>query len=147
MALFSSLILTLLVACENESTKPHALLESGTKISLELATTEQERIKGLSHRKELKKNHGMLFVYNDSRERTFWMKDCFIALDMLWLSKNGVVQDLAANVPPSPPGTPEEEIATRTGTGQYILELAAGEAKRLGIKVGSKIDLKNLPES
>lgn len=134
------------VACETTEKEPYAVTEGGQRLSLELAITTEEQIQGLSDRKSLPKNTGMLFVYNESKDRSFWMKDCYISLDMIWLDKNGVVQNIAKEVPPAPPGTEESKIPTRTGTGQYVLELKGGEVDRIGIKVGSKIELKNIPK-
>ncbi len=45
----------------------------GYTLTAELATTPAARACGLSHRDELPKNHGMLFIYPDSRPISFWM--------------------------------------------------------------------------
>ena len=58
---------------------------AGTKFKVDLALTPNAREQGLSGRKELKKNEGMLFVFNNMGKYSFWMKDMNFNIDIIWI--------------------------------------------------------------
>jgi uncharacterized membrane protein (UPF0127 family) len=60
---------------------------------------------------------------------------------MVFVSKNGLVNDVSANVPSTNTDTPDRLIPHREGTGTYVIELAAGEAARAGIKPGTMLPI------
>jgi uncharacterized membrane protein (UPF0127 family) len=128
-------------ACKDTEHLPKAVLEDGTEVSLRLAKTPEEQRLGLSHVKELPENEGMLFIYKSRRKLSFWMKDCYIPLDLIWLSENGTVFHIVHNAKPWPPGTDPSKLESYSAYGNYVLELAGGVAKKKGIKIGSKIKL------
>ncbi len=93
-------------------------------------------------RESLPENHGMLFIFPVSEQHGFWMKNTFIPLDMLWLDENGVITDIQrdiqpCNSDPCPTYAPD-------APGLYVLELAAGEANRLGLEEGDHLELRNI---
>ena len=53
---------------------------------VEVAKTNEEQVKGLMYRLELKKNEGMLFLFDNEKKTSFWMKNTFIPLDIILLS-------------------------------------------------------------
>ena len=59
---------------------------NGKDIKVELALTQSQREKGLSGRNYLDKNSGMLFVFPQAGNHSFWMKDTLIPLDIIWLA-------------------------------------------------------------
>jgi uncharacterized membrane protein (UPF0127 family) len=121
---------------------PDALLE------LRVADTITKREYGLMCVRSLPIHTGMIFVYRDGDNmRSYWMKNTLIPLDMIWVLKNGRVDTVHANVPSTTVDTPDEKIPTRTGTGSYVIELAAGEAARAGIKPGAMLDVGSVPPS
>lgn len=61
------------------------------KYSLEISRTDIERAKGLSNRKALAANSGMLFVFSDKSTQTFWMKDTLIPLQIIFLDHCKIV--------------------------------------------------------
>ena len=60
-------------------------------VFVELAITPQEREKGLMERKVLEDNNGMLFVFSDEGEYSFWMKNMEMSLDIIWIDADGNV--------------------------------------------------------
>jgi uncharacterized membrane protein (UPF0127 family) len=113
----------------------------GSRLDVELAQTPEERERGLMFRTTLGPEEGMLFVFEADSELGFWMKNTFVDLDMAWLDASGKVTALHENVPRSTPGMKDDEVATRGGRGLYVLELAAGQAKRRKVAMGSSLSL------
>ena len=108
------------------------------KLVLEIADTTATREYGLMFRSQLAPHAGMIFVFSGDERQGFWMKNTMIPLDMLFVRANGTIDSIAANVPAESAQTPGEEIR-RDGYGKYVIELAAGEAKRAGLHSGLKL--------
>ncbi|MGB3148179.1 MAG: DUF192 domain-containing protein [Paracoccaceae bacterium] len=102
--------------------------------SVELATTEAERAKGLMDRDHLATGSGMLFIYPEPREVSFWMKNTRIPLDIAFIDDKGRVSRIA------PMATPYDLTAIPSGAPvQYVLEINGGLANRLGITEGAEL--------
>jgi len=114
-------------------------------LNLRIADTPSKREYGLMCVRSLPPRTGMIFVFSDGDNyRDFWMKNTLIALDMVFVLKSGKVNDVSANVPSTTVETPDEKIPHRSSTGTYVIELAAGEAARAGIKPGVLLDVSAL---
>ncbi len=114
---------------------------NGDTIFVEIADTPAKRAQGLMGRTNLAPDHGMLFIFSEPGQWTFWMKNTKIPLDIIWLDKNGIVVYLASNVPIC---TRIDEGCPRYHPSQkalYALELRSGMAERLGIKKGTKLEI------
>ena len=112
---------------------------TGHSLSVELATTPTSRGCGLSHREDLPQNHGMLFIFPDSRPRSFWMKDTFIPLSIAFLDKSGQILSLLDMVP--------MQTDPQYQSGQpasYALEVNQGWFHAHGIEIGDIVEM-NLP--
>ncbi len=101
---------------------------------VELAQTFGQREKGLMERKSLPLNTGMLFLFDNIEIQHMWMKNTFIPLDMLFADKNGRIVTIAHNTEPQ-----SRKIISSRGPARYVLELRAGTAARLVIKVGDRL--------
>ena len=103
-------------------------------------------------RVKLAETEGMVFVFEEPGFYPFWMQNCRIALDIVWLDRSFNVVSIAESVPPcrlpgcEPPcasmNCPSYPPAAGTSA-KYVVELAAGFAKRHGLKTGNtlKVDL------
>mgnify|MGYP000040440404 FL=1 len=80
----------------------------------------------------------MLFVFERSGRHGFWMKDMNFPIDILWLRNSRVVY-VAENVPPPSSGETPVTI-TPDKSANLVLELEAGQARALGLAVGSTLD-------
>jgi len=111
--------------------------EKGNKVScrfiVELAITSEEHSKGLMFRKNLPKNTGMLFLFEDEAYRFFWMKNTFIALDIIFLNNSWNVVDIYPFAKPLSEKTIISKFPAR-----YVLEVNAGDAGRCSIEIGTK---------
>ena len=116
-------------------------LPDGFKVKVELALTPEAQEKGLMFRKELAGDRGMLFVFNESGEKTFWMKNTFVELDIVFLDKDLKTVKVFHRVTPSTPGQSDSEVATVGATAMHVLELAGGTARKHGIKPGTGLKI------
>jgi uncharacterized protein len=109
---------------------------------LRVVKDPETREYGLMCVRTLPPRTGMIFVFpGDDRPQSFWMKNTLISLDMVWVGRDGRVNEVAANVPSTTVDTPDDKIPTRVGTGTYVIELGAGDAEREGIKTGVQLDV------
>jgi len=109
------------------------------KVKVEIADETAELAKGLSNRKSLDEDSGMLFVFATPGQPAFWMKDMNFSIDIIWI-KDDVVVDIAPNLPV----VAAEFLSTYTPKepANYVLEVNAGFAKENGIKIGDRVDIK-----
>ena len=114
---------------------------AGQEILLEVARTPSEQAMGLMYRKSLPANRGMLFPFNPPQPVYFWMKNTLIPLDMVFL-RNGVVQNIAANVPPCT-SDPCPTYGPGTTVDQ-VIELQGGRTAELGLKKGDRVTIQKL---
>lgn len=108
--------------------------ESGETVAAfraEVAATAAAREIGLMYRKELADDEGMLFIFPTETERSFWMKNTYLELDMIFVnSANRVVSVVDRAVPLT------ETARKSEGPALYVLEIKGGKAKSLGIAPG-----------
>lgn len=101
---------------------------------VELALSNAQRSMGLMYRAELAPNHGMLFIFGDVRSRSFWMRNCLISLDIIFLNPDGSIINIVAN---AEPGT---DTPRRSGTpAKAVLEIPGGRAAELGLEPGDTV--------
>jgi len=136
--IFSSAFLLCLLACNSYQTQP-VTLPDGFVVQALVADTPQKQEKGLMHVTDLPENKGMLFVFDEEREQFFWMKNTLIDLDMVFIGADKRVTSVAQEVPHSYTYTPDYEVATAAGQGQYVLELAAKTAAKHGVVPGAQL--------
>ena len=98
------------------------------------AGTHASRARGLMDRRFMPADHGMLFEFDREAPEAFWMKDTYIPLDMIFISRAGIVTNIVANAEPL------SERAIPSGPPcMAVLELNGGAAARIGLKVGDKV--------
>jgi len=102
-----------------------------------VASTESARIKGLMDVKSMKDNEGMLFIFPDSAERSFWMKNTYIPLDIIFFDENLTVVNIHENTEP----LNESIIYNSDGPSRYVLELNGGVSASNNIEIGSTMEL------
>jgi uncharacterized membrane protein (UPF0127 family) len=113
---------------------PRVTLPDGFVVNVEIAAEDETRAQGLMYRDHLAPGAGMLFFFAQSGEYPFWMKNTRIPLDIIWIDENRRIAHVKHEVPPCRvvdcPSYPPNANA------RYVLELAGGEAKKHGLKVG-----------
>lgn len=104
------------------------------RFTVELADDDGERGIGLMHRDAMPSDHGMLFDFETPRRVAFWMRNTFIPLDMIFVKSDGEIVSIRENIQPHSEDTVGPDRPVRA-----VLELNAGTAKKLGLKVGDRI--------
>jgi uncharacterized membrane protein (UPF0127 family) len=109
---------------------------SGEKheFTVELALDDAQRQQGLMFRKTMSPDKGMLFDFGEERNVTMWMKNTLLALDMLFIGRDGKISHIHENAVPH-----SEAIISSRGAVKYVLELNGGSAKRYSIKTGDVV--------
>jgi len=98
--------------------------------NVKVARTEQEKIKGLQGIKELEKDEGMLFIYDEPQTVGFWMADTLIPLDIIFINEDEEVLSVYK-------GKPLDKTIAEEDNVKYVLELNQNS----GIKEGDELDI------
>ena len=117
-----------------------AILPNGAAFTLEVAADDESRARGYMFREHVGPREGMLFVFESSGRHGFWMKNCRVALDLVWLDASRRVVQIAENAPPCPADGPCPVVEPMRPA-RYVLEFAGGTARREGLRVGDTVSL------
>jgi uncharacterized membrane protein (UPF0127 family) len=117
-----------------------AVLEDGSAFTLEVAETDAARARGYMGRGEVGPREGMLFVFQEPGRHSFWMKNCLVPLDIVWLDDAFRVVHVAEKQTPCPADGPCPSIVPLRPA-RYALEFASGTARRHGLRPGSRVDV------
>jgi hypothetical protein len=113
------------------------LLIASTTISIEIASSSVQMMKGLSGRMSLEDGKGMLFIFNDLGNHGFWMKEMYFPIDIIFIDENfevvGIKKSLLTSTYP--------EIFGEEFVSKYVLEVPAGFVDKNQIKVGDRANL------
>lgn len=107
------------------------------KVKVELAETLWEQTRGLMGRNKLDEFEGMLFVFPNQTQRSFWMKNTFIPLDIVFISSDKKIVEIKENFEPCL--TDDCPVYRSARPAQYVLEVNAGFCKRHGVEVGDEL--------
>ena len=97
--------------------------------------SDETRRTGLMFREEMAADHGMLFVFDETRMVSMWMENTLIPLDMLFIGEDGTIRTIGRNTKPL-----SRDIVSSKEPVRYVLELNGGAAARLGIEVGDRVE-------
>src|SRR5438552_6093779 len=108
--------------------------QGATMFTMEIADSDELRERGLMFRQRLPEDQGMLFDFGEPRPVAMWMKNTYIPLDMVFVRANGTVAYIAENTTPKSLETigVQEPVLS-------VLELAAGTARRIGLRSGDMV--------
>jgi uncharacterized membrane protein (UPF0127 family) len=116
------------------STIVHKTDTGDHSFDVEVMTTFQERARGLMFRRSLPEKSGMLFLYDRPEPAAMWMKNTFIPLDMVFIAPGGTVHRIEKNTEPF-----STDTISSDGSIIAVLELNAGAADRIGLKLGDRV--------
>jgi uncharacterized membrane protein (UPF0127 family) len=117
---------------------------NGQLIIAETASTPLTREKGLSGRKSLGFNEGMLFIFEEPEKYGFWMKGMKFPIDIIWIRQNTIIGIEENLQPPSVDDFSKLEVYYPPLAVDKVLELVAGRAKLMRAKIGDKVYIRPL---
>jgi uncharacterized membrane protein (UPF0127 family) len=100
-------------------------------IDIEIAEDDYERALGLMHRYSMSDNHGMLFIMKEEEQQSFWMKNTYISLDIMFLNENYEIVKIHKYTEPL-----SEEPIPSIEKSKYIVEVIEGFCDKFKIKEG-----------
>jgi uncharacterized protein len=106
---------------------------NGNKLVAEVARTPEETSTGLMYRFSLKPDHGMLFVFERSEPRAFWMKNTFIPLSVAFVAPDGRIVNIDDMAPK------DETLHWSRGPAMYVIEMRRGWFAERGIRAGDRV--------
>lgn len=104
-------------------------------IKVETALTPEDQAKGLSNRKELEKDSGMLFIFEKPAINYFWMKDMLFSLDIIWINEDLEIIFFEKNLKPES----YPNFFGPTTPFKYVLEVEAGFIDKFNLEIGQKV--------
>lgn len=135
-------IITLMIitGCANNLEKTQVMINENI-ITVEIANNTAERQKGLMFREELCQECGMLFIFEKEQKLQFWMKNTLIPLDLIFISKEGEIQQIQEADP-----CIEEycKLYISEKPAKYVLEVNKGYSTEKGIKINDSVIIKEI---
>ncbi len=124
----------------NDADKKASVTFPGKNVSItaEVADNPFSREKGLMFRQSLSQDSGMLFVFESPQELRFWMKNTLMPLDIIFVSENFTIMNVAESAQPCSGYCP---LYYSAAPAKYVVEANAGFARKNGITVGDMISI------
>ncbi len=140
LALLAVISAVLAVSCGESRSGLIDVRVGDLTIRAEVARSPEERALGLGGRDSMPSDAGMLFVFEQAGQPSFWMRGMRFPLDFVWISADLRVADVTERVPPEP-GTPDAELTRYPPDAPvlYVLEINAGLIEQAGIRAGDAV--------
>ena len=113
------------------------ILVGKTPLWVEVADTLEKQERGLMFRRSLPENEGMLFVYREPIELSFWMRNTLIPLDIAFVGADGIILNIHQAHP-----LDESVLYRSAGAAKYVIETNRGWFARHGIVPGDRVTLR-----
>jgi uncharacterized protein len=122
--------------------EPRATFPDGHAFKLEIARTPAEMARGYMYRDKVGRREGMLFLFPDSDFHSFWMKNCRIPLDIIWMDQALRVVHVEPMVPPCRADPCPGYMPMMKA--RYVLEVRAGMSESAGLRIGDTIRIEGV---
>ncbi len=103
-------------------------------LDIEIADTIDETVLGLMYRQSMETDQGMLFIFDREQPQSFWMKNTYFSLDMIFVDNEGTIVSIRKETTPLSEASYSSDHPAR-----YVLEVVGGFTRRHGISVGDRI--------
>ena len=114
-------------------------LPDGAQIQAEVLIDPAEMARGMMFRDALPRGHGLLFVHEKPAAYRYWMSNVKVPLDIIFMDSNHQIVEISANTPPCTTEPKDCPLYGGHNYEQFVLELGAGEAQRLGLQKGQML--------
>jgi hypothetical protein len=104
-------------------------------VDIEIADDDAKRTQGLMYRDSMAENRAMLFIMPQEREQSFWMKNCILPLDIIYVNAKKQIITIQKNTVPY-----SEDSVPSNGPALYVVEVNAGFCDRHSVKPGDHIE-------
>lgn len=105
------------------------------RFNVDVVDTPESRAQGLMYVTELADDAGMLFDFKEERDVSFWMRNTFIPLDMIFVGADGLVRNVHVNARPH-----DVTSIPSDGPVQYVLEIPGGRSVEIGLQPGDRME-------
>lgn len=145
LPLFALGVFALLAACGNDAKKSSmpktvedrfAITVGGAVVQMQVAILPSETQKGLMYRKTMGPDEGMIFLFDQPQQMSFWMRDCELPLDIGFFDVAGELKEIYPLYPHD-----ERSVISRSRNLQFALEMNQGWYRQRSLKPGDKLDL------
>ena len=102
--------------------------------NVEIADDPEEQRRGLMYRRELAPDAGMLFLYEEQELLSYWMRNTYVSLDIIYIDDQGHIVSIAKNTTPL-----SERSIPSSGPAIAVLEVIAGTSDELGFAAGDEV--------
>ena len=113
---------------------------NGKQVRAEVMIREEDMMRGMMFRNSLAAGRGMLFVHAQPGKYTYWMYQCLIPLDIIWMDTGHRIVEISANTPPCKTRASECPQYGGAYESRFVLEFAGGMAAKYGLKVGDTLE-------
>lgn len=128
------------VACAPDRVAIRVGPDRALTFRIELADTAESRARGLMYRRSVPQGTGMLFVYPTPQPVSFWMRNTLIPLDLVFADRTGMIRHIHHDARPlDETPIPGAAIGDPNPDRLVVLEIAGGEAARLGLHAGQPL--------
>lgn len=107
-------------------------------VNVQIADTDVKRNRGLMFQEQLSYDQGMLFIYENSGNYSFWMHNMQFSLDIIWFEENGRVVHIEQDVPPCNTEPEHCEVYDPRVDALYVFEATTGFVEKFGIDENSR---------
>jgi uncharacterized membrane protein (UPF0127 family) len=124
-----------IAACSSENSAVFHTATGDWRFNVEVVDNDQTRAQGLMFRQSLAPDAGMLFDFLEEREVSFWMRNTFIPLDMVFIGADGIVKAIHVNARPQDPTAIPSGVPVR-----FVLEIPGGRSVEIGLEPGDRFE-------
>lgn len=103
-------------------------------LSVDVADTPEKQARGLMHVTQMPAKSGMVFPMRPPRQAQFWMRNTLIPLDMIFILPGGTIGQIETRR-----DVKSDKTTRSLGPVSGVLEINAGEAKKLNIGIGDRV--------
>jgi uncharacterized membrane protein (UPF0127 family) len=141
LAIVATIFTVLLLGCGRSLPAGYQWVDlpDGTRIEAETKLTPEGQAQGMMFRTSLADDKGMLFVHAIEEKSPYWMFQCEIPLDIIWMDRNRRIVEISADTPPCRETADKCPTYGGSAPSLFVLELAGGMAKKYNLKVGDTL--------
>jgi len=114
-------------------------LPDGREIRAEVLVKPAEMARGMMYRDPLPQGRGLLFIHEKPAPYRYWMSNVTAPLDIIFMDSNRQILEISADTPPCTSKPEACPVYGGHNIEQFVLELRAGEAQRLGLRKGQTL--------